>query len=49
MNNEDKEAPRRVDLNFVPFSSAVSDAGWNGLTDGARLMANALLWAAGEI
>jgi hypothetical protein len=35
---------RRADLGFVPYSNTVSTAGWNATTDGARLMANALLF-----
>ncbi|MBK6621243.1 MAG: HYR domain-containing protein [Saprospirales bacterium] len=40
---------RRVYLNFFPPSSDVDGAfGWISSTDGALLMANALVWAAGQ-
>jgi hypothetical protein len=40
--------PNRVDLGTVPYSSTASaSAGWNATTDGARLMANALLYTMG--
>ncbi len=38
---------RRVSFNFWPVSSDIKDSQWNSSTDGARLMANALLWVAG--
>lgn len=43
-----KGAPvRRVDLNFYPVSSAVGrDDFWDASTDGGKLLARALLWAA---
>jgi uncharacterized repeat protein (TIGR01451 family) len=37
---------RVVGLNFFPPSSTVSSDFWTASTDGGRLMANALLWAA---
>jgi hypothetical protein len=37
--------PRRVDLGMFPPSTTVTSTGWNPTTDGARLMANALLYA----
>jgi len=37
---------RRVDLGFFPVSSDWRGDFWNASTDGARLMANALTWAA---
>ncbi len=37
---------RVVGLNFFPPSSTVSSSFWSASTDGGRLMANALLWAA---
>ena len=40
---------RRADLGMVPYSHDVATNGWDPATDGARLMANALLWVAGEI
>jgi uncharacterized repeat protein (TIGR01451 family) len=39
-------ARRRIDLNFFPPSSSVSSNFWNTSTDGARLMANSLRYAA---
>jgi hypothetical protein len=39
---------RRVDLGFFPPSDAVDPASWDGTTDGDLLLANAILWAAGE-
>ncbi len=36
---------RRVDLGFYPVSSDANAGSWDVSTDGARLMANALLWA----
>ena len=42
-----KSNARRIDLGFIPFSSDVDpENGWMADTDGARLMANALVWAA---
>jgi hypothetical protein len=44
--------PRRVDFGFFPPSSdcaAVAFVAWDAETDGARLMANALLYVAGSI
>jgi len=38
---------RRVDLSFFPPSSDVVSCNWVSSTDGARLMANSLIWAAG--
>src|SRR5438552_522217 len=38
-------AGRMVGLNFYPPSSDSRNDFWNAATDGARLMANALLWA----
>lgn len=35
---------RRIDLNFVPFSNQVYSDGWKADTQGAQLMANALLY-----
>jgi hypothetical protein len=40
--------PNRVDLGFVPYSSAASSTSWNVNTDGALLMANALVHVAGS-
>jgi hypothetical protein len=37
--------PRRVDLGMYPPSTTVNSTGWDPTTDGARLMANALLYA----
>ncbi|MBV6491445.1 MAG: PEP-CTERM sorting domain-containing protein [Fimbriimonadaceae bacterium] len=37
--------PRRVDLGFYPPSSAVVGTYWDQSTDGARLMANALVYS----
>jgi hypothetical protein len=39
--------PNRVDLGMVPYSTGSSSAGWDQATDGARLMANALLYTMG--
>jgi hypothetical protein len=39
--------PRRVDLGFWPVSSDCREDFWVASTDGARLMANALVFAAG--
>src|SRR5690606_24692229 len=36
--------PNRVDLGFFPPSSDRGPANWDASTDGARLMANALLY-----
>lgn len=38
--------PRRADLGFYPPSNAVSGTWWDQNTDGAKLMANALLYVA---
>lgn len=40
-------AGRLVGLNFFPVSSDVYSGWWSASTDGAKLMGNALLWAAG--
>jgi hypothetical protein len=40
---------RRVDLNFYPVSGDVSPDSWLSSTDGDMLMANSLLYVAGEI
>lgn len=40
--------PRVVELGFQPVSNAVSPGYWDQTTDGARLIANALLWAGRE-
>ncbi|GEO03768.1 hypothetical protein AAE02nite_14320 [Adhaeribacter aerolatus] len=40
---------RRVDLNFFPPSSAVRADFWDASTDGAKLMANALVWVSNYI
>ena len=37
---------RVVGLNFIPVSDATGGIGWGSGTDGARLLANALTWAA---
>jgi len=37
---------RRVDLGFFPVSSDGREGSWDASTDGARLMANSLTWAA---
>ena|GEM_PF-1294712 len=39
--------PNRVDLGFFPPSSDVGTSNWDASTDGARLMANALLYTMG--
>ncbi|MDZ7292746.1 MAG: S8 family serine peptidase [candidate division KSB1 bacterium] len=39
---------RRVDLGFRPPSTDATVYGWDSSTDGARLLANALAWAAGK-
>jgi hypothetical protein len=39
--------PNRVDLGMFPASTTAVTTGWNATTDGARLMANALLYAGG--
>ncbi len=39
--------PNRVDLGFVPMSSTASSTSWNPATNGALLMANALVHVAG--
>ena len=43
-----KRGARRVDLNFFPPSNNSDyNPGWLSTTDGAKIMANALLWAVG--
>ena len=39
---------KQVDLNLYPASSGININFWNQRTDGSRLMANALTWAAGK-
>jgi hypothetical protein len=41
-------SPQRADLGFYPPSNAVSSTWWDQNTDGARLMANALLYTIPE-
>ncbi|MCB9840435.1 MAG: hypothetical protein H6809_02140 [Phycisphaeraceae bacterium] len=41
--------PRVVELGFHPVSNAVAAGYWDQASDGARLMANALLWTAREL
>ena len=38
---------RRVDLGFFPVSDDTAITGWDATTDGARLLGNAVVWAAG--
>lgn len=40
---------RRVDLNFFPVSSSISSSWWNTSTDGARIIANSLIWVIGAV
>jgi len=35
---------RKVDLGFCPVSGDVATYGWNSITDGAKILRNALLW-----
>ncbi len=39
---------RRVDLGFYPPSSDVSSLYWDATTDGDHMLANAMVWAAGQ-
>jgi hypothetical protein len=41
--------PNRVDLGMYPPSTTANSTGWVPTTDGARLMANALLYAGGNL
>jgi len=38
---------KRVDLNFFPPSSDVTEGFWRSYTDGAKIIANSLNWIAG--
>jgi hypothetical protein len=44
--NVGPSSARRADLNFFPPSNAVRSDFWVATTDGAQLMANALIWVA---
>ncbi|MBN2313211.1 MAG: hypothetical protein JXM79_04735 [Sedimentisphaerales bacterium] len=39
---------RRVDLGFYPVSSDINNYSWDATTDGALLIANALIWVANQ-